>query len=90
MLEIVYCCIIVENEEVYMFVSGLGEVKGLSSRTRIAINHRVFRAGNLGDQLLSLHLPSIIRGEFIAVEIDGNQKLSRHLRNQNPTLVKKL
>ena len=73
-----------------MFVSGLGEVQGLYPRTRIAINHIVYRAGKLGDQLLSLYLPGIIRGEFIAVEIDGNQKLSQRLRNQNPALVKKL
>lgn len=70
-----------------MFVSGLGNVKGLEPNSRVSINHQRFKAGKLGDQLLSLHLPAIIRGEFVATEIDGNQELSRKLRGLNPNLA---
>jgi len=73
-----------------MFVSGLGEVKGLGPMTKISNGFGVFRIRNFDDQALSLLLPPIIRGEYVETELDGNKKLSERLRKLNPELVAKL
>ena len=72
-----------------MFVTGLGEVKGLGPMTKICTpGGAVVRVRALDDQWLSLYVPCLFNGQsIVAGHTDDNAKLRRRLKRTNPHLI---
>lgn len=83
-----------------MFITGLGNVRGIGPMTKIGMiglmtkigmNDSIVRVRDLDDQWLSLLIPALLRGDLITFGISksNNRRLRRRLLRLNPHLASK-
>lgn len=71
-----------------MFITGLGDVRGLGPQTRLCVSGNMVKVRELDDQNLSLLIPAVLRGDPITYAAPGsdNKKLRSRLLRLNPKL----
>lgn len=74
-----------------MYITGLGNVKGIGPQTKIALfGGGLFRVRDLDDQFLCLWIPCLFTGESLTGYAGDNRKLRLRLKRLNPKLTRKL
>ena len=69
-----------------MFISGLGNVRGVGPMTKIFIGSSLVRVRDLDDQSLSLLVPALFKGEATSAGVADNRRLRVRLKRLNPHL----
>ena len=71
-----------------MYVTGLGNITGIGSMTKLCVSGSMVRVRDLDDQHLSLLIPAVLRGDPITYAVLGsdNRPLRARLLRLNPRL----
>ena len=71
-----------------MYITGLGNVVGVGLMTKLCVSGSIVRIRDFDDQLLSLLIPAILRGDPITYAVPGsdNRPLRARLLRLNPCL----
>ncbi|OGF61947.1 hypothetical protein A2926_00505 [Candidatus Giovannonibacteria bacterium RIFCSPLOWO2_01_FULL_44_40] len=75
-----------------MFITGLGNVRGINPETKIFIGNALVKVKDLDDQSLSLWVPALFKNEPLTASVNGsdNKKLRERLIKLNPRLTKRI
>ncbi len=71
-----------------MFITGLGNVVGIGPMTKLYVLNSIFRIREIDDQVLSLLIPAVLRGDPLTYAVPGsdNRRLRQRLLRINPRL----